>query len=144
LAFGKCSNLESIICKIESPLEINANVFEFVNRSTVYLKVQATSVSNYSIADVWKDFNISALPTLQNPVFTTKNAALYPNPSSDVVSITLEENAILEKVNVYNTLGQLIKTENNAIIPVHSLSQGAYFFEIISNKGKETKTVLVQ
>jgi hypothetical protein len=69
---------------------------------------------------------------------------VYPNPASDVVKINLQEDLILEKVNIYNTLGQLVKTEKNNTISVSSFSKGSYFFEVITNKGKATKTILVQ
>jgi hypothetical protein len=69
---------------------------------------------------------------------------VYPNPATELVTITLQENLQLEKVNIYNTLGQLIKTEKSNSINVSSLSKGSYYFEVITNQGKATKTVLVQ
>lgn len=76
--------------------------------------------------------------------FVLSNSSVYPNPSSDIVNINLSENLTLEKVNVYNTLGQLVKTEKSNAISVSPLSHGTYYFEIITDKGKGTKTVLVK
>jgi Flp pilus assembly pilin Flp len=87
-------------------------------------------------------FDLSTV--LSSDSFVLRNFSVYPNPTSEMVTITLQENIQLEKVNIYNTLGQLIKTEKNNSINVSSLSKGSYYFEVITNQGKATKTVLVQ
>jgi Flp pilus assembly pilin Flp len=81
---------------------------------------------------------------LSSDSFVLRNFSVYPNPTSEQVTITLQENLQLEKVNIYNTLGQLIKTEKSNSINVSTLSKGSYYFEVITNQGKATKTVLVQ
>jgi Flp pilus assembly pilin Flp len=81
---------------------------------------------------------------LSSDSFVLSNFSIFPNPASEQVTITLQENLQLEKVNIYNTLGQLVKTEKNSSINVSSLSKGSYYFEVITNQGKATKTVLVQ
>lgn len=80
---------------------------------------------------------------LSTDKFVMENFSLYPNPTSELVNITLNENLELQKVNIYNTLGQLIKTEKSNTISINALSKGVYYFEIITDKGKATKTVLV-
>jgi Flp pilus assembly pilin Flp len=87
-------------------------------------------------------YNLSAV--LSSDSFVLANFAVYPNPASEVVNISLQEGLTLEKVNVYNTLGQLVKTENKDVIAVNSLVEGNYFFEVITNKGKATKQIIVQ
>ena len=81
---------------------------------------------------------------LSSDSFVLRNFSVYPNPASEQVTITLQENLQLEKVTIYNTLGQLIKTEKNSSINVSSLSKGSYYFEVITNKGKATKTIVIQ
>jgi len=87
-------------------------------------------------------YSLSAI--LSTDKFVLENFNLYPNPSSEIVNINLNENLILQKVNIYNTLGQLVKTGKSNVISVSSLSKGTYYFEIITDKGKGTKTVLVR
>jgi Flp pilus assembly pilin Flp len=84
------------------------------------------------------------LAVLSSDSFVLDNFTVYPNPTSEAVTISLQEDLTLEKVNIYNTLGQLIKTEKNNTISVSSLAKGSYFFEVFTNKGKATKTILVQ
>ncbi|CAD0003774.1 MULTISPECIES: T9SS type A sorting domain-containing protein [Flavobacterium] len=81
---------------------------------------------------------------LSTDKFVMDNFSIYPNPASEVVNINLSEILTLEKVNIYNTLGQLVKTEKSNAVSVSSLSNGTYYFEIITDKGKGTKTVLVK
>lgn len=87
-------------------------------------------------------YNLSAV--LRSDSFVMANFSVSPNPASEFVTISLEEGLTLEKVNIYNTLGQLVKTEKSNTISVNSLSHGTYYFEIITDKGKGTKTVLVK
>ena len=87
-------------------------------------------------------YNLSTI--LSSDSFVLSNFKITPNPSSDQVTITLQENLKLEKVNIYNTLGQLIKIEKNNTINVSNFAKGSYFFEVVTNKGKATKTILVQ
>jgi Flp pilus assembly pilin Flp len=91
-------------------------------------------------------YDLSAViaAVLSSDSFVLANFSVYPNPASEFVKINLKEGLILEKVNIYNTLGQLVKTEKNNTISVSSLSKGSYFFEIITDKGKATKTILVK
>lgn len=89
-----------------------------------------------------KIYDLSAL--LSSDQFILKNFNIYPNPANENVSIKLNENLQLEKVNIYNLSGQFIKTEMNQNINVSNLSKGNYIFEVITDKGKAAKTVLIK
>jgi Flp pilus assembly pilin Flp len=91
-------------------------------------------------------YDLSALlaVVLSSDSFVLTNFSVYPNPTSGLVNISLQEDLTLEKVNVYNILGQLVKTEYKNVISVNSLVKGNYFFEVITNKGKATKKIIVQ
>lgn len=86
-------------------------------------------------------FNLSDILTSNE--FILSQFELYPNPASKQFTIQLKEGLILEKVNVYNQLGEFIKEETQLIIDVSKLSKGLYLVEIITNKGKATKKVVV-
>lgn len=87
-------------------------------------------------------YDLSAL--LKSDSFVLASFSVYPNPTSEIINISLQNNLILEKVNIYNVLGQLIKTEKQSKISVKSLSKGSYFVEVITSQGKATKTILVE
>jgi Flp pilus assembly pilin Flp len=87
-------------------------------------------------------YDLSSL--LSSDSFVISNFSMYPNPATEIVAITLENDLQLEKVNIYSTLGQLIKTEKSLQINVSDLAKGSYFIEVETNHGKATKTIVVQ
>lgn len=87
-------------------------------------------------------YDLSAL--LHSDTFVLDNFSIYPNPTSDFIKINLENNLTFEKVNIYNSLGQFIKSENNKTIEIKSLAKGNYFVEVITNQGKATKTIIIE
>src|SRR5690606_20061698 len=69
---------------------------------------------------------------------------IYPNPATDILNIGLENDLVLEKVTIYNNLGQVVKTSKDVVINVENLSSGVYFVEVTSNKGRATKKIIVK
>ncbi|ENA1751890.1 leucine-rich repeat domain-containing protein [Flavobacterium psychrophilum] len=144
-AFSDCTSLASINCHIISPLVINANTFSNVTQSNCALNVPAGTQAAYQAAAVWKDFSPISGSLLSNHSFAIESALkIYPNPVSEILNIALQEDIQLEKVNFYNTLGQLIKTTNHSEINISSFAKGIYFVEVMTNQGKATKTIIVQ
>ncbi|MET3040677.1 leucine-rich repeat domain-containing protein, partial [Flavobacterium psychrophilum] len=144
-AFAECSSLRTVNCHITSPLVINANVFGNVTQSNCALNVPTGTQAVYQAAAVWRNFSPISGNLLSNHSFAIESALkIYPNPASEILNIALQEGLQLEKVNFYNTLGQLIKTTNHSEINVSSFAKGNYFVEIITNQGKATKTIIIQ
>ncbi|QRE11568.1 leucine-rich repeat protein [Flavobacterium psychrophilum] len=144
-AFAGCSSLRTVNCHITSPLVINANVFGNVTQSNCALNVPTGTQAVYQAAAVWRNFSPISGNLLSNHSFAIESALkIYPNPASEILNIALQEGLQLEKVNFYNTLGQLIKTTNHSEINVSSFAKGNYFVEIITNQGKATKTIIIQ
>ncbi|KUM19154.1 hypothetical protein AS885_09225 [Flavobacterium psychrophilum] len=144
-AFTGCSSLRTVNCHITSPLVINANVFGNVTQSNCALNVPTGTQAVYQAAAVWRNFSPISGNLLSNHSFAIESALkIYPNPVSEILNIALQEGLQLEKVNFYNTLGQLIKTTNHSEINVSSFAKGNYFVEIITNQGKATKTIIIQ
>ena len=111
------------------------------NGTTVAIGSSSNNGNGFYAGSV-RVYDLSAV--LSSDSFVLSNFKITPNPTSEKVTITLQENLQLEKVNIYNTAGQLIKTEKNNIIGTTSLSKGSYLFEVITNQGKATKTIIVQ
>jgi hypothetical protein len=81
---------------------------------------------------------------LSNKEFVQVDFSIYPNPTSEKITIHLNNEYQLKKVNLYNALGQLVKTENNNIISIEKMAKGNYFLEVVTNKGKTTKTIVIE
>ena len=80
--------------------------------------------------------------TASSDSFVLENFNIYPNPATDVLNISLDDNLILEKVTIYNSLGQVVKTSKDAVVNVENMVSGVYFVEVITNQGKATKKVI--
>ncbi|AIJ36689.1 leucine-rich repeat domain-containing protein [Flavobacterium psychrophilum] len=144
-AFAGCRSLKTVNCHITSPLVINANVFGNITQSNCALNVPTGTQVAYQAAAVWRNFSPISGGLLSNHSFAIESALkIYPNPVSEILNIALQEGLQLEKVNFYNTLGQLIKTTNHSEINVSSFAKGNYFVEVMTNQGKATKTIIVQ
>ncbi|MCB6000284.1 leucine-rich repeat protein [Flavobacterium psychrophilum] len=144
-AFTGCSSLRTVNCHITSPLVINANVFGNITQSNCALNVPTGTQVAYQAAAVWRNFSPISGGLLSNHSFAIESALkIYPNPVSEILNIALQEGLQLQKVNFYNTLGQLIKTTNHSEINVSSFAKGNYFVEVMTNQGKATKTIIVQ
>lgn len=87
-------------------------------------------------------FNISSILSSDSYVLT--HFSIYPNPVSEIATITLQDDLELKLINIYNSLGQFIKSEKNSRIDVRNLSKGNYFFEVNTNKGKATKAIIIE
>ena len=81
---------------------------------------------------------------LSSDSFVQSNFSIYPNPSNGIVNISLENNLQLEKVTIYNQLGQVVKTASTNVITTSDLAKGSYYVVIITNEGKATKQLLIQ
>ena len=71
---------------------------------------------------------------------------IYPNPSSNIVSIVSDNNIIIDEISIFNQLGQVILHQNGyaGSIDISKLDSGNYIIEITSNNSKERKIFIVQ
>ncbi|KGO89892.1 T9SS type A sorting domain-containing protein [Flavobacterium suncheonense] len=87
-------------------------------------------------------FDLTAV--LASDTFVQSNFSVYPNPSNGIVTIALDNPLQLEKVNIYNQLGQLVKTAATSVINTTALAKGIYYVEVVTNQGKATKKIIVE
>jgi len=73
-------------------------------------------------------------------VFANK-FSVYPNPSSDVLNIRTNEP--IDKVELYNTIGQLIVAKKTTNINISSINIGVYILKIYSGNRIVTKKVMI-
>ena len=86
-------------------------------------------------------YNFSALLSLDKPNFGS--AKLYPNPAQNEFTLELPLSQTLEKVNIYNNLGQFIQTSQKNIINTSQFAPGLYYVEFATNQGKATKRLII-
>lgn len=64
-----------------------------------------------------------------------KAVSVYPVPAENELTIQFPNNIILNKVEIYNSLGQLIATETKNVINTSQLSSGVHFLKIETSEG---------
>lgn len=87
-------------------------------------------------------YDISGI--LSSDKFVLENFKIYPNPTTDILNIELENSLVLEKVLIYSTTDQLIKVSKEKIINLNGLAKGIYNVQVITDKGKATQKVVVK
>ena len=117
--FSDCPNLENICVN-------DSNLVSFQNK-----------VDGYG----YTNCNVSSTCVLSTKSFNEFSTYfdLFPNPTYDVLNISIKENITISSINIYNTLGQLVlvipNAKNTKTIDVSSLTTGNYFIKINSDKG---------
>jgi len=87
-------------------------------------------------------YDLSAL--LSTSDVALSKIGLFPNPSKQQFTIQLQDGLQLKVANIYDSLGKFVETTNSTIISRSNLSSGIYFVEIITNKGKVIKKLVVE
>ncbi|MEC4050803.1 M1 family aminopeptidase [Flavobacterium sp. SUN046] len=81
--------------------------------------------------------------TLGNAAFELDEAiVLYPNPVANELHIQMPTSVSLEKVTVYNSLGQKVMQSNGLNFSVSSLSTGVHFVDIETSEGTFHKKII--
>ena len=70
---------------------------------------------------------------LANDEFVKNEVGAFPNPSSNILNITTNENIL--SINIYNTLGQMVLENVDYKIDVSGLTAGTYFIKIATETG---------
>jgi hypothetical protein len=69
----------------------------------------------------------------------------FPNPAKDKITITFNNNVIVNDINIYNTIGKKIKIDiRNNTIDISNLNQGLYIIEVTTNKWKLRNKLIIE
>lgn len=103
--------------------------------------VNNCQIANTEVANVTSNYDVAI-----GEVEDNLKCNLYPNPTSDRVFI--ESDATMQSVKVYNTLGQIVysndKVNANSIeLNTNSYAAGTYIVTISSNNGMATRRINV-
>ena len=135
----------SSVSFFEMPLEIRltgsgSDVLDVVVNNTNNAQEFIVSVP-FVVTGVAFDPNIHIISknntaTLGNENFDMNSAiSLYPVPSENELTIQFPNNVSLYKVEIYNNLGQLLKTDFKNVIDISGLSSGVHFLKIETSEG---------
>lgn len=94
------------------------------------------------------DFNLALSNGLSVAAFSKNDFIVYPNPTSDSISITLPEGFDAKTFFIYNVLGQEMLekkiTTQSPTISLKFLNNGMYFYKIESNNFSKSGKIIKQ
>ena len=85
--------------------------------------------------------NSADFATNSTATFTNNNFTIYPNPSKGMVTVKADN---LTNVAVYNTLGKMVLSTNQATFNTDSLQTGIYFVKVTANGATATQKLIVK
>ena len=93
------------------------------------------------VDDLWISTEPPTTLSINDEIFNN-TISITPNPTTNTFTIDLKDE-ILEKVVIYNELGQQVKETTSNEVNISNLSNGVYFVKITSENGKTaTKKVI--
>lgn len=124
--FAGCTGLKKVIVYAADPMKVDATAFAGINCSEVQLLVPEGSEAKYREAEVWKNFNISAVTAVNTAEALAK------------VEVNVEGNLIWVKnlpqganVKIYNAGGQLMQaTYAQGDVSFAPTTQGVYMVSV--------------
>ncbi len=97
---------------------------------------------NGSSSGLMRVYDFESLLSITEVLSTQDGVLLYPNPSSDVVNIKLNNPEGFEKALLYSLEGRVIQFTKSTTIDISSLASGVYIIEIYSDKGIVSKKLI--
>ena len=98
----------------------------------------AFAEANFTNVDSGANFSTDCDAFLSINDFELEGVMLFPNPTSSVLNVDLPSNVVLERVTIYNGIGQSLGSTELTSINVSGLSNGIYFLEITTDSGRAT------
>lgn len=110
-----------------------------MSNNICYWEIWNTDITSGTFDSLLSTAVCPSLSTLENEVMVD-NLIVYPNPSSDFVSINLKKD-LINQIELINNLGQLIHLETNIqkenlVLDLNSYTSGVYFLKM-TNEHKE-------
>ncbi|MBK7181520.1 MAG: T9SS type A sorting domain-containing protein [Bacteroidetes bacterium] len=99
----------------------------------------AVIVSNGNCSDTSACVNITVTNIAS---YAVTNTMVYPNPTTGILNI--QSNDVIKAIVIYNTLGAVVKTENEKSFTIAELPVGVYFINIQTENNSITKRIVKQ
>lgn len=117
------------------PTNIENHLTESFHAVTFHVEINDIELPTYKLDNL----EVTALPSLSTEKILSNQFNLYPNPATDLVTITNQENKAIEQIKIYDLTGKLIEIqnfENKAEIQliVEKIASGTYLLHIQTNE----------
>lgn len=132
---GNGTQFDPIISFYIDPSTVDGNWNEFTFDFTApqadllfFVAKQSRAAGGPNNSARMDDFSVVETPTASLADLQKFNFKSYPNPANDFIKLSASKN--IDKIEVYNLLGQVVKNEvinsNNTEVNISSLSNGVY------------------
>lgn len=125
------------------PKKTNQEIRELILKSS-----DKFSVPNNQYGYGIPDFNLALSNQLSTASFSKDDFIIYPNPTSDFVSVSLPSKFEMGTIFIYTLLGQIILeqkvTPQSATISLKKLEKGMYFYKMESVGFSKTGKIMKQ
>lgn len=116
-----------------TPTTVSASADYTVTATTIY--GTTTKVITFSV-----DVSLST-----NSFDKLDVVKVYPNPTTDFVTVSLSNAAAIQKISVFNTLGQLVSSSvAKNTVSLQNLANGNYYLTIYTAEGNYSKKIIKQ
>lgn len=88
------------------------------------------------------DINVNGLMMGINEMGINSSIHVFPNPTSDFITIVTDKSIELKSSLVMDVLGKIILTNKETTIDLSKLEAGIYFLEITTSEGKVVKRIM--
>ena len=106
--------------------------------SCIQVDDPAFAETNFTTVDAGVGFSTDCENFLSVDDFQLQGVVLSPNPTSSILNIDIPSNVVLERIDMYDSVGQSLRGTQQTTINVSDLSNGVYFLEIVTDKGRTT------
>src|SRR5690606_4629981 len=133
----------------------STNLIEDFKPVEIRFNINANTNSNVQhIINRYDNIKITALKKVPQSIidlsthdFLSVKFNIYPNPATNVVNITNNENRLVNKIEVYDTTGKLINTQNynneaEIQLNVEHLASGTYMLHLQTAEGTAVKKLV--
>jgi len=111
-----------------------------VTIKTPLLVVNYNPSSDEIISSTWITFTEdTAIPNL---VSNKTEISIYPNPAKNFINIETNEDII--SVNIYNTVGQLVKNSSQRRVNISDLPSSIYIIEVNTKNKTTTERLIIK
>lgn len=127
---------------------INPSDIEYATTGSVDFAFGAESLTAYiatidlGVMSYVVDYDV--LGTDDNPQLPKNNIAIYPNPASSVLNITVSDNSEIKNTVIYTLAGQKVIETAATSINVSALSNGIYIVKSTTSSGASYSQKLVK
>jgi len=96
----------------------------------------------YGIRGGLQSFKYKRIDLLSVDNLANDNVLVYPNPATDIITVTLNNNEAIDHMKIYALDGRLLAKVKNKNIDVSHMSTGTYILEIVTKSGVVRKKII--